>query len=210
MNKSLVRFGALASTFVTVGLGAAYGASFTFNFDTYITGGNPVGTNFAKVTFADNGLDSVLVTLDHNATSAQGQFITELSFNLSPYVAVTRSNAAPSNKFNGAIQASENGLVDAGFSFDLQQRFETSNSQQGANRLKPGESVSFVLTGNGLDATDFVTNAVPGGRNDVIAMIHLQGIPGGQSVKLAAVPEPATLAALAAGLLALRRRRASR
>ncbi len=194
----------------TMLFGAALSAQssiFTFNFNTIVTGSTPSGSSIATMTVADSGANQVLITLNHNTTSAAGQFITELWFNISPYQSPVQTNQSPANKFNGGLVASQNGVGSAGVDFDLQQSFQTSNAGGGVNRLKPGEAISFNLSGTGLDAADFVSLS-QGNRTDVYAMIHLQGIPGGQSVKLGSVvPEPASLAALSLGAFALIRRK---
>lgn len=191
---------------------AALAAIVNFNFDTIITGDTPGGSNIATLVIADSGTDSVSVTLFHNSSSAPGQFITDLWFNLDPYVTVTQFGQAPSNKFAGVLAQSLNSEQNAGLNFDLRQQFPTSNSGGGVNRLKPSESISFSLTGSGLNATDFLSHAIPQGgqRTDVYAMIHLQGLENGGSVKLGAVPEPASLSVLGVGALALIRRRRNR
>lgn len=185
---------------------AANAASYTFNFTSLVTGDPPGGTNIASLTIADSGANQVLVTLNHNATSSAGQFITQLWFNLDPFQVPTQTNRSPIGKFNGTIVAALNGVGSAGVNFDLEQAFETSNSGGGVNRLKPGESISFNLSGSGLDAGDFVSKST-GNRTDLYAMIHLQGIAGGLSAKIGAVPEPATMAVLGLGLVPVLRRR---
>lgn len=202
--KSCVRFMAVSGL-----LSAAYAAnaaSYTFNFDVLVTGSLPGGTNIASLTIADSGANQVLVTLNHNATSSANQFITQLWFNLDPFLVPTQTNVSPAAKFNGGIVASLNGVGSAGVNFDLEQAFETSNSGGGVNRLKPGEAISFNLSGSGLDAGDFLSKST-GNRNDLYAMIHVQGIAGGLSGKLGAVPEPATMAVLGLGIVPLLRRR---
>lgn len=184
----------------------ANAATFSFNFTEFITGDPYGGTNVATLTIADSGSDQVLVTLSHNATSLAGQFIGELWFNMDPFQVPTQTNQTPANKFNGGITAALNGTGSAGISFDLNQSFQTSNAGGGVNRLKPGESISFNLSGPGLDATDFLSKSV-GNRTDLYAMIHLQGTPNGGSVKLGAVPEPASMAVLGLGIVPFLRRR---
>lgn len=202
-NKSIL------SALIIAGAVSAQSAVVVFNFDTLITGDMPVGNNIATLTITDMGLDTVQFDLSHNATSQSPQFIGELWFNLSPYTTMTQSGQTPINKFSGFSQGLDT-EQNAGLNFDGNQSFVTSNSGGGANRLKPGESVQFTISGAGIDALDFLSTAVPQGQNrsDVLAMIHVQGIPGADSGKMAAVvPEPATLGAVAIGLLALARKR---
>ncbi len=199
-----------AGLFALIAAASASASSITFNFDTILTGDTPGGSNIATLTIADSGANTVLVTLTHNATSATGQFISDLWLNLDPYATVTQSGQTPINKFSGALSQGFNTEQNAGYKFDLRQGFAVSNAGGGVDRLKPGESISFSLTSANLSASMFDSTAVPTGgqRTDVAAMIHLQGIPGGGSVKLGAVvPEPASMAALALGAIALVRRR---
>jgi hypothetical protein len=199
--------------------GQASASEYVFDFDTIVSGDVPGGSDIATMTIADFATDSVLITLEHNSTSADGQFISSLWLNLDPFVAVTQSDQDPLNKFDGSLISGVDSITNAGLTFDLQQNFQTANSGGGANRLKPGESVSFLLTGSGLDAADFLSTALPqgGGSSDIIAMIHLQGLANGSSVKLGttgenfpSVPEPASMGALAIGAAALIRKRKRR
>lgn len=199
------KYFAFMATVALVGLtNLASAETYTYDFGTIVTGSAPSGSAWATLTISDNGADNVLIRLDHNATSAAGQFITELWFNVAPFTSVTQLNPSPSNKFN-SFSASPNGVGSAGVNFDLNQSFKTSNAGGGVDRLKPGEFATFELTGNGLSAADF--NTLSEGNGAYYAMIHLQGIPGGQSVKLAPVPEPATMGILGIGLAVLARRR---
>lgn len=206
-----VKYLAFAASIALIGLSnVASAETYTFNFDTQITGDTPGGTNWAKLTISDNGANNVLIRLDHNATSTSGQFITDLWFNLDPFTTVTQQNPTPANKFNGFV-ASQNNVGSAGLNFDLNQSFKSTNAGGGASRLKPGEYATFELTGSGLDSSDFL--GLSSGNGNFIAMIHLQGIDGGGSVKLGAgenftpVPEPATMGVLGLGLAALLRRK---
>lgn len=181
-----------------------------FDFNTVITGATPGGSApWATLKIADVAADTVELTLTHNASSASGQFITNLLVNMNPVPgSVTASNQTPLGKFDGAFSYGTDSINDAGIKFDGEQGFETSNSGGGVNRLKPGESASFRLTGAGLNETDFLSTSP---NTNVYAMIHLQGIDGGLSSKIAAVPEPASMVALASGLgiVARRRKRAA-
>ncbi len=180
----------------------------TFDFTELVTGQPPGGSApWATLTIENAGTDTVDMTLAHNATSASGQFISLLLLNMDPY------------PVDPALIESSPKIVDwdfgpdafpnAGGRFDMQVKFATSNAGGGVNRLKPGESVSWQVTGGGLIETDFQSLST-GGLN-VFTMIHLQGIAGGGSAKLAPVPEPASLLVLVAGsaLLLIRRRRSA-
>ena len=190
-------------------------ALYTFNFDTIVSGDPPGGFSIATMTIEDTVADSVLVTLNHNSTSLDGQFITGLWLNLDPFITPVQSAQTPINKFDGALQSGLDSQNNAGLNFDLFQGFQTNNDGGGVDRLKPGEAISFVLTGSGLDAADFLSTAVPTGgqRDDIAAMIFVQGLPNGGSVKLGStdeefpsVPEPASMGALALGIVALLRK----
>lgn len=191
----------------------AKATTLTFDFTDLITGIMPSSSSpVATLTIQDVGLNTVHVTLSHNAGSASGQFITGLWFNLNPLpTGLVLNNPTPANKFDGASSFGLNTEQRAGLNFDAHQGFETSGSGGGVNRLKPGENVFFELSGLGLDASDFLSTAVPTGgqRNDVIAMIHVQGIATGESSGhvAAVVPEPLTFVPVATGLMLLGRRR---
>lgn len=185
-------------------------AAVTFYFNDPIAaspmpGGSP---SFAQLDIVDSGADTVMMTLTHNASSAAGQFISELNLNMSPF-AGDASASYSSPKISG-ISFNEDGVNDAGSNFDMSVKFVTSNANSGANRLKPGESASWTVTGTGVDETDFM--ALSGGTARY-GLIHMQNIyPTGGSTKLSAdpVPEPASLTALALGAAALLRKRSKK
>jgi len=189
------------------GLAAAVAPSYAlfFDFNILVTGDLPGGTPpWATLSIADSGPDTVDMTFTHSATSAAPQFITELLLNIEPFA--PNLNLIESSPKIVGWQFNENGIHDASGKFDMQVDFETSNSGGGVNRLKPGESVTFQVTGTGLDANDF--NAFSEGDLNVLGMVHIQGINGEGSGKVAAVPEPASILAWisAFGVLAARRR----
>ncbi|MCC7102484.1 MAG: PEP-CTERM sorting domain-containing protein [Fimbriimonadaceae bacterium] len=186
---------------------AAASQAFTLNFSGLQTGSAPLGgAPWASLTVTDGGVNTVDFTLTHNATSAAGQFLSTLWLNMDPYPAGP-AIVESSPKITGA-SFSHNGINNASLTFDASVGFEVSNAGGGVNRLKPGESVSWQITGTGLNAAAFMATA---GTSNVIAMIHVQNIgPNGDSGKIiATVPEPASMSALALALgsLAARRRR---
>lgn len=208
MHLNSIKPLALAVTIIVAGLAQQASAEvYTLHFNTYVTGDMWEGSDIATLTVSDLGGGDVLFTLDHNATSESPQFISGIWLNMDPYVLVTRSQEDPLGSFVGDLELSEDGLTNAGLQFDLYQQFETSNGD--GFRLEPGDSVTWVLSGSGLTAANFFSYATPVGENleNVIAMIHLQGINGEGSAKMAAVPEPATMAVVGLGLAALLRRR---
>ncbi|MBX7132012.1 MAG: PEP-CTERM sorting domain-containing protein [Fimbriimonadaceae bacterium] len=203
MNR-LMRASALLVVLSVAGASQAL----TFNLNSVYTGATPGGTApWATVTITDVAANIVNLRIDHNASSAAGQFISNLYLNLDPFIgSMTISNEVNSNKRDGAIGLSLNGINGAaGNQFDMVVPFETSNSGGGVNRLKPGEFWSADLTASGLSSSNF--NSVNNKGNYVGA--HVQGIAGGLSSHITQVPEPGTMAALGLGALAfLRRRRA--
>jgi hypothetical protein len=182
-------------------------AAIQYDFSILITGDPPQGTSpFATLIIQDAGTDTVDMTLTHNAGSASGQFLTKLLLNIEPFPSglnLTHSSSKITG-FGFGLDA----FNDASGRFDMFVDFETSNRNGGADRLKPGESVTWQVSAPGLDENDFV--ALSQGNLNVPALLHLQGIPGGGSAKLAPVPEPASLLALLAGVGALAARRRKR
>lgn len=187
--------------------GPTASAIVVFDFEVLITGQMPQGTSpWATLTIQNSGTDTVDMTLTHNAGSAQGQFISKLLLNIDPF-ASNLTLTHNSTKISGSGFGMD-AFNDAGGRFDMFVDFEVSNRDGGAHRLKPGESVSWQVIGDGLSEDDFV--ALSQGNLNVFALLHIQGINGEDSGKVAPVPEPGTLAAIGVALAALGSRRLKR
>ena len=194
---------------ITAGIAAlgtfALPAIVTFNLNTIYTGATPGGiAPLVTITIADIAANKVNVQVDHNASSASGQFISNVYLNLNPFVgSIVVSNEVNSNKRDGFSNALNGVNGAAGNNFDMEISFETSNSGGGLNRLKPGELWSGDLTGAGLSATNFLATS----DNGLSAGAHLQGIAGGLSSHVGVVPEPATMFGIAMGIAAIASKR---
>jgi len=186
-------------------------AALVFNLNTTYTGTAPAGTApWARLTVTNVAANKVNVKFEHLSTSAESRFITSLYLNLSPFIsnlAIVSGTEVNGNKRDG-FTVSNNGVNGAaGNNFDVGVGFKTSNSGGGVNRLKQGEFWSADLTGTGLSALTFAT---ANNKGNFIGA-HIQGLNGGQSGHITTtgqpVPEPASLAALGMGAVALLRRR---
>lgn len=200
---------------VVAGLGAGFAvtsqATLIFNFNNLLTGDPPAGTGpWATLTIDDIAPDTVRLVLTHNASSAQGQFISKLLLNLTSVPGNITGIGPFDAKLNGPPQFGEDAFPDASYRFDVKIDFHVSNANNGALRLKPGESVTVDIFGTGLNENSFFATA-DGSQGPIYGLIHLQGINGEGSAKLDpdVIPEPATLLAVGAGLAGLvaRRRR---
>ncbi|BCW96566.1 MAG: hypothetical protein KatS3mg018_2048 [Fimbriimonadales bacterium] len=156
-----------------------------FNFNTVYTGGTPVGpAPWATMTISDI-VGGVQISLTNSPTNTAGQFIRELNllFNTTP----------TGSDFTGDpyVQLISLGsYTDAGLGFNAQVRFKGSPP---ASRLLPGGTSTFQLFG--VSTTDFA-------GLDNSAMVHIQGLPSGESGKIIA-PEPGSLIAMGTGLISL-------
>lgn len=182
LRRSIMLFG--ICTVATLFVACAH-AQINFFFTTVRTGGTPSGSSpWATLTMQDIA-GGVQITLDHNATSTSGQFISELNLLFSR---VPTSFNTLSDPFVSSINLRN--YIDAGMSFNAEIRFKVAPP---TSRLLPGSSSTFQLFG--VSTSDF------SGLNNS-AMIHMQGLSGGGSSKLIA-PEPASMVALGVGLASL-------
>lgn len=190
----------LAAAALTLGLTGAQAA--TVEFRTLQSGADLGNTVLATLNAAQVGSD-VEFTLTNNTPGNATSFISQLFLT---YVgarnSVTLGNVA--GVATGGL--SKGSITNAGLAFQFAIRWPTANTGNGALRLNPGESSTFRLLNTTLagffQGTDF-------------GMVHVQGLPRGQSTKYtgsfaAPVPVPAAgflmLGALG-GLGLLRRRR---
>lgn len=188
-----------------VGAAATSSASaITFNLGTPINGSIPDGVApYATATIVDNGVDSVLLTMTNNAP--ESNFIVRFTLNLSSNIDVSFAHVSGNvgTATDGPDHSDGHPSMQAGL-WDIVFSYPTSNSD--VNRFNGGENSVYVLTGSGLDETDFLALSTGGYQ----AAARFQGISNDGSGTVGVVPEPASMATLAIGAMALLRRRFGR
>ncbi len=193
---ALVGFGALMSF-------ASASAAIVFEFGTIVTGAPAGGPLYARLTISNAGTDTVSLFFENTAAlpAAAGQAVHRLHLNVDPFIAgLTVTSADPHFE---DFDYTQDGQNDAGSHFDLQINLDIAPP---ADRFLPGDTMTMTATATGLTENNFLALSTGTPRQ---AMVHLISIPpNGDSAKVTTpVPEPATMAALGLGVVALLRRR---
>lgn len=180
-------------------------ATITFYFTDVVSGTPEGGPTWGILTITDAGGGNVNFSFE-NTSEFDGSFISKLLLNVDPFVTsltMTWDNVADAEIIGYSFdQDSEN---DSGSSFDFAINFDPSDP----DRFWKGETVNWSVYGDGLTEDHF--NTWSAGNTERLALMHIQAVDSnGNSAKIQPgdpVPEPASLAALGLGALALLRRR---
>ena len=197
--SALIGFGALLAA-------QAASAAVVIDIDTRVTGSPAPDVTVARLTLTQNGtdVDAVLENLIGNlGVLAANAFITELEFSYDGNPAIM---PASFSGFGGTQVISQSDVTvnppgqNAGYDFFLNIDYPNSNN---ADRFVNGETSTWKISG--VTEADF-QQLVSGSGPDALALVHIQGLTGGGSVKYVGdgenqVPEPATAALLGLGML---------
>lgn len=193
----------LASIF---GSAPAQAGSVTYTLNTAFNGGTPTSTPpWLTATFADNGADTVRLTLTASLNVAT-EFISDVAFNVLDTIVPSSLTFTPVSGVPSTVQATTQnaqnltGGGSAGQGFDVNLAFTTANN---SNRFEGSDVVIYDIKLPGLTFADFEFTNTGSAHAHVGA--HVQGIPGttGPSSAIkdgAAVPEPSSVILSAVGL----------
>lgn len=186
-------------------MGAAH-ADVVLNLNKHVNGDQPVGgAPWLRATIKTLSIGVVQVKMENLLSS--DQFVRYWNFNCEPYVPMTAtydSGPAPVSMKQGNSNQIGSSSIKGG-KFDLSFEFATSSN----SRFKGGMTSVVRLFGAGLTESKFNALSIQDGNvhGGYLSAAKIQGIPGGGSGSVAAVPEPSAIAAIALGALGLLRRR---
>jgi hypothetical protein len=182
-------------------------ANFSWDFTTLVSGDDPGFSGpWAHLDAVDvSGGTQFTLTFSGNAPA--GEFLGGIDMNYDGN-AKTDLSYAGSDHPEKVKSVSFGDFTDAGSVFNIDFNLLTTNKDGGTHRVNPGESITFTFDGASSDSFNLLST--PNGDGvGYLALLHVQGLPNGGSAKVApgAVPEPASMGALAIGALGLIRRK---
>jgi len=216
--KRLTRIVCAVWVLVLASAGAARGGVITFGLVDEFSGGTPpaaaVPPPWLTVTIDDGGTPGS-VTLTLAATNlTDSEFVSKWFLNLDPnldptsliFSAPTKTGMFDAPIINTKVNEFK---ADGDGEYDIKFSFATTGKDGGSHRFRAGDSIQYTVTGIAtLTAAsfDFLSNPA-GGHGPFHTAAHVQGIGPSDGSGWVTAPEPATLAMLAIGGLAMLARR---
>ncbi len=190
-------FAASALLMISCFAGDLRAAVYIYDLNTVVTGSTPSGPSpWATATFTDNGANTVNLNMSFNSGGDSTEFISKWLFNFSgdaDNLAFSRTGSVGTIGTVNVSTSDGGENAGAGYKFDISFDFPLPAP---SGRFNSGESITYEITGSGINASLFDFPSTKKNSPDYTTMAHVQGLDNGKSGWIGdgdvPIPEPST------------------